>query len=391
MEATGSQIIYDTRTTCRACNDDHLKTIIYFGEMYLPRWVKERDDELPKAPLDLVQCGGCGLLQLRHTVDPDLLYREFWYRSGMNQSMRNALISVVETGMEFHHEGVWLDIGANDGYLLSQVPRTFNRIACEPAQNFKQELAANSEQVVSDYFSAEAIGTQCHVITSAAMFYDLDDPNRFIEDVEKLLAKGGVWINQLNDAPTMMQSNAFDSICHEHLCYYDVPTLSKMYRRNGLSIRKLIYNDVNGGSVRVVATRTPKSDVTGMKKVDNDEATGFATRVGQWKERMGNLIVSAKGPVWGYGASTKGGTILQYLGLNEHFVGIADKNPEKHGTMMAGCWIPVTDELALRRSGADMAIVLPWAFRDEFVRREESLRKSGTAMVFPLPNIEVVV
>lgn len=380
-----------TRETCRACHDTRLQPVLDLGTMYLPRWVKNKDENLPKAPLDLVQCGGCGLLQLRHTVEPDLLYREFWYRSAINASMRNALNEIVEDGLEFHREGHWLDIGANDGYLLSQVPRTFHRIACEPALNFKRELAENSEQVINDYFSAEAVGVQCQVITSAAMFYDLDDPNQFVSDIEKLLAKGGVWINQLNDAPTMMQANAFDAICHEHLCYYDIPTLSRLYKRHGLSIRKIVYNDVNGGSVRVFATRTPKSDPSGQPKVSHDQAEQFAKRVRMWKERMGNLLEASNGPVWGYGASTKGGTLLQYLNMNDKFVGIADRNPAKHGTMMAGCWIPVTDELALRKAGADLAVVLPWAFRDEFVKRESDLRASGTAMLFPLPNIEVVL
>lgn len=383
--------VYETRETCRACSSPILNPVLDLGEMYLPRWVRTRDERLPKAPLDLVQCAPCGLLQLRHTVDPDLLYREFWYRSGINESMKRALRDIVETGLELHSEGNWLDIGANDGYLLSEVPNAFHRIACEPALNFKDELTKIAEQVIPDYFSAESVGVQCHVITSAAMFYDLDDPNAFIEDIEKLLAKGGVWINQLNDAPTMIASNAFDSICHEHLCYYDVPTLSRMYRRHGLTIRKLIYNDVNGGSVRVVATRTPKSDPPGIAKVSHADALAFAARVHRWKQRMGNLIASAKGPVWGYGASTKGGTLLQYLDMNQHFVGIADRNPAKHGTMMPGCWIPVTDENALRHAQADMAVVLPWAFRDEFVKREADLRRDGTAMVFPLPNIEVVL
>ncbi len=390
-EATPKHSICSTRETCRACDDKRLAPILDLGEMYLPRWVKEKDETLPKAPLELVQCERCGLLQLKHTVEPDLLYREFWYRSGMNQTMRTAMLDIVESGLEFHKEGHWLDIGANDGYLLSQVPKTFQRIACEPALNFKQELAENSDQVINDYFSAEAVGTTCQVITSAAMFYDLDDPNAFIADIERLLARGGVWINQLNDAPTMMKANAFDGICHEHLCYYDIPTLSRMYRNHGLSIRKLVYNDVNGGSVRIMATRTPKSEVPGLQKVRPNDALEFAARVSAWKQRMGNLIASARGPVWGYGASTKGGTLLQYLDANEHFVGIADRNPLKHGTMMAGCWIPVTDELALRHAGADMAVVLPWAFRDEFVKREADLRRSGTAMVFPLPNIEVVL
>jgi NDP-4-keto-2,6-dideoxyhexose 3-C-methyltransferase len=327
----GTAVTHRSRTTCRACGEGPLTEILDLGMQYLPRWVKEIDYALPKAPLTLVHCDNCGLLQLRDTADPALLFTQFWYRSAMNKTMRDALYDIVVQVTEHVQEGTWLDIGANDGYLLSEVPLIqFKRIACEPALNFREELLRITPNVISDYFSAEALdGETCDVITSAAMFYDLDDPNAFIADIAKCLKPGGIWVNQLNDAPTMLKANAFDAICHEHLCYYDIPTLERMYARHGLGITRMSHNDVNGGSIRVTATKTNRKipALVGAESVSRMKADKFARRVSLWKNRMQEFLSTCRGPVWAYGASTKGGTLLQYLDMPQRIVAVADKNP----------------------------------------------------------------
>lgn len=366
---------------------------------YLPRWVRDRNEpNLHRAPLELVRCTGCGLLQLGSTVEPDLLYREFWYRSGINETMKRALYEVVEASIRawggLHPDkpgaGAWLDIGANDGYLLTRVPDGFEKTACEPALNFTAQLEELAQHTVADYFSAKSCPGPYDVITSAAMFYDLDDPNSFVADIASVLKDDGIWVNQLNDSPTMLKANAFDAICHEHLCYYDVPSLNQLYRRHGLTIKSITYNDVNGGSIRVIASKKGQSgaDVRGIPGVTAADAHEFARRIQRWKAWMLRLQFKS---LWGYGASTKGSTLLQFLGASASVItAIADRNPLKVGTMMAGTWIPVRDEVALRATRPEAVLVLPWAFRSEFLERETELRANGTAMVFPLPNIEIV-
>ena len=196
--------VFVERKTCRSCDSKTLVAVLDLGDQYLSNFVDRADSSLPRAPLELVRCADCGLLQLLHTADRDLMYRDYWYRSSVNQTMKDALADVVLAGMQFRREGYWLDIGANDGYLLSQVPSSFYRIACEPADNFHEELGHKFESVIPTYFSnAELDGRKCDVVTSAAMFYDLDDPNRFVDDIRKSLAPDGVWINQLSDSPTI--------------------------------------------------------------------------------------------------------------------------------------------------------------------------------------------
>lgn len=396
------QKVYTKRVSCRACGNIGLDSILNLGDQYLVNFVKEIDFNLPKAPLHLVRCQGCGLLQLEHTTNPDLLFKTFWYRTGINQTMRNAMEGLVGNGYQFHQEGVWLDIGANDGYLLSKVPEKFVKIACEPAKNLEHELKTIADVTISDYFSSRhealyddnGVG-RCNVVTSAAMFYDVDDPGAFIDDIVKVMAPNGVWINQLNDAPTMMRTNAFDAICHEHLCYYDLESLNNLYDKHGLNIVAVSYNDVNGGSMRVVAMK--KRDDWGKYPtfpkdvVSLEQARKFADRVRKWKMTMLAMLRSKNRCVWLYGASTKGAVLLQYLGVSEYFCGIADRNPAKVGLYMTGSWIKVYDENEMRDSHPDTIMVLPWAFRHEFIEREREILDDGAVMIFPLPNIETVL
>lgn len=394
--------IYVERKTCRACEEPMLAPVLSLGDQYLVNFVEEIDHSLPKAPLDLMRCESCGLLQLGATVDRNLLYREFWYRSSVNQTMRDALRDVIEAGLNYHDSGLWLDIGANDGYLLSQVPAGFRKVACEPALNFAADLEKVADVVISDFFTAqEPLYSKrtgyCDVITSVAMFYDLDRPDDFVADIAACLSPEGVWINQLNDSPTMLKRNAFDAVCHEHLCYYDLHSLKSLYSRHGLVIVSLSYNEVNGGSMRVVARKAHANanpvNLLNVPRVTAESAVAFGRRVGKWKERMTELLqgsLSLHGPLWLYGASTKGCALLQYLDSTESFSAIADRNPAKLGLRMTGTWLPILSEERMREDAPRYLMVLPWAFRSEFIERESALLDQGTTMVFPLPNIELV-
>jgi SAM-dependent methyltransferase len=395
-EGTTKTEIYTERKTCRSCQKPTLTSVLDLGNQYLPRFVEHRDENLPRAPLHLVRCAFCGLLQLQHTTNADLLYRKFWYRSGINESMREALRDVVRHACDYHRGGNWLDIGANDGYLLSCVPHEFGRVAVEPALDFKAELEEHAERVVMDYFSSDVFDQErFQVITSCAMFYDLDDPATFIRDIHKVLAPGGIWVNQLNDAPTMLKANAFDAICHEHLCYYDLHVLDRMYRENGMTIVSITHNDVNGGSVRVIAQRTQdgarRCDFTGIPRVTLEDADAFRHRILKWKHVFSELLKQIGPGVWCYGASTKGGTLLQYLDLHDQFFAVADRNPRKEGLHMAGSWLPITSESAFRAAYPRYAVVLPWAFKSEFDQRETAARAAGTTFIYPLPEISFVV
>ncbi len=381
------------RTTCRACGG-LLGEVLNLGVQYLVRFVSQKELELPQpaSPLELCLCNDCNLLQLRHTVQPNLLFSEFHYRSSINETMKTALNDVVQDGMRYAGMGAWLDIGANDGWLLKQVPKAFTKFAVEPALNFRDELEGIANVVISDYYGV--LPEKFDVITSIAMFYDVEDPDAFVRRISRNLKPNGVWINQLNDAPTMLKRNAFDAICHEHLCYYDVHTLDALYRRHGLRIVSVKSNDVNGGSIRVAAQK----DSSGMSlahipRTNSDDVSWFARRVHSWKSMAQHVVEMLSkdfGPLYGYGASTKGSVLLQYLQMNEHFAAIADRNQRKWGKKMPGVEIPIIGETEFRDAGPRSVMVLPWAFRSEFLERESHIRKEGTRFLFPLPTLDLV-
>ena len=391
--------VWTERTNCRVCSGE-LEVVLDLGEQYLPRWIPLADveglkDKLPKAPLRLSRCNVCGLLQLHEAIEPDLVYRKYWYRSGINDSMQTALLNLAREAQTWHKSGKWLDIGANDGTLLRFVPRQFERIACEPALDFSEELKGVADLVIPDYFDAKYGIEKCSVITSAAMFYDVDRPDDFVAAIAAALAPDGVWLNQLNDAPAMIRENAWDGICHEHNLYYDLPNLEALYKRHGLKILRVSHNDVNGGSMRVTAARKEHRcealhDADPRLTPTPQQVLRFSLRAVRWKQRMRDLVAALPLPVYGYGASTKGGTLLQYLDVPNLLDAVAERNPLKFGTTQAGVWSPIIPEAEMRGATPGTLFVLPWAFRQEFIDREEELRAAGTMMLFPLPHIELV-
>jgi hypothetical protein len=385
---------YKQITSCRGCDSPKLTRVLNLGNQYVVGFQKERNDLAPSAPLELVLCEGCGLLQLRHSVDPDLLWRgDYWYRSSVNQTMRDALCNLVNNGIKWQKKGLWVDIGANDGYLLSRVPETFRKVGIEPSKSLVPLLEEHADIVINDFFGPHDAIENANVITSSAMFYDVDDPHVFLKTITNGLAEDGVWINQLADARAMLKSNAFDAICHEHKCYYDLHSLTSLYAQHGLVLVEHSFNDVNGGSIRTVAKRREGAKAK-AEKLDREAIFEFADRAKRWKNLMQWMIEAlymAGRQIWGYGASTKGCALLQYLDRNQMIQAIADRNPIKDGLLMTGSWLKVTDELTMRAARPDVLLVLPWAFKAEMLEREKALRKSGTAMLMPLPNPEVIL
>jgi len=389
---------------CRLCGGSSLQNVISLGTICLPGCSREIDHLAPAAPLELTRCETCGLLQLRHRTSPYLLWKgQYGYRSGINQTMHDALQDVVRNALIYHRsDGAWLDIGANDGTLLEMVPPTFTRVACEPVPSFASDLNKIADMLVPDFFKAETALDAVkqpgyNVITSAAVFYDVDDPNRFVSDIAKCLTPTGVWINQLSDTARMLRDNAFDNICHEHACYYDLKMLRDLYISHGLYLLGYGFNDVNGGSIRTIATkmRSSNASLMGTRNIEPGLIEGFVTRVRRWRQLMREFIFDspslASGELWCYGASTKGQTLLGYLDANERFTAVADRNPAKHGMLMNGSWLRIESEDTMRKAKPTAVLVLPWAFKREFVEREEALRAAGTMMLMPLPSLEFVL
>lgn len=410
------------RTTCRVCQAP-LEPILSLGEQYVSNFVDPDEPDGLNAELELVLCHGCGLLQLRNTVPPEALYRNYWYRSGTNETMRNALAEIAtEVGYLAHLSAgdAVLDIGSNDGTLLAAYPTPgLHRIGFDPSRNLAEFSKKLADTVVVDFFSArtfddtpELAGRRPKAVTSIAMFYDLEDPNQFVADVKSVMHEDGVWIVQMSYLPLMLKQNAFDNICHEHLEYYSLHSFEALLARHDFEVVDMQLNDVNGGSFRVYirnrgASQETFGDATyrglAQERVEmfrrREEEMGlddlatyqeFAARVERVKGDVVGFIrqqVDAGKTVYVYGASTKGNTLLQYFGLDDTLIaGAAERNPGKWGKVTVGTRIPIVSEEDARAAKPDHFLVLPWHFMEEFEERERAYLASGGRFIVPLPH-----
>ena len=415
--------VVSTRETCRSCGGEDLISILSLGDQFVSDFVDE--DDLSggvRAPLELVLCSadsaGCGLLQLRHTVSADLLYRRYWYKSMVNDSMRRALADVcrsAERCVELSAGDLVLDIGCNDGTLLRSYDVPGLVLAgFDPAGNLMEEARVGTTKIVNDFFGYEAFhkafpDSKARVITSIAMFYDLEDPNAFVEDIVRSLAKDGVWIVQMSYLPSMLTANAFDNICHEHLEYYSLMAIQRLLEPHGLEIIDAELNDVNGGSIRLFTRhrgRGPDPE-GGARRVRDmleserdlglqgrDVYDRFAERVNAIKHSLVQFIEdeTASGKsVYVYGASTKGNTLLQYFGLDYSVLkAAAERNPDKWGKMTVGTMVPIISEDEARAEKPDYFLVLPWHFLAGFEEREREYLDGGGRFIVPLPEFRIV-
>jgi SAM-dependent methyltransferase len=395
-------------TKCRLCGSSDLLEVFSLGDQYINDFVtRDRVGEGLRAPLELIMCRDCSLLQLRHTAPQELLYaRHYWYRSGVTDTMRRALRDItrdVEQLVDLCPGDVVLDIGANDGTLLASysVPG-ITRVGCEPADNLVEELRGHADHVIHDFWNYETYAALAHthglpkakVVSAIGMFYDLDDPNQFIRDAQRALAPGGVFVAQLMCLTPMLEKNDLGNICHEHLEYYSLASLKYLFETNGLEMYKVEENDVNGGSYRIFARHLQNTGMTIDEPAEVGDVLAFADRVRENREACVNFITQevANGKtVYVYGASTKGNVILQYYGLDASIITAAsERSPEKWGKYTIGTWIPIVSEDEARKAKPDYFLVLPWAFFDEFYEREKEWRAQGGKFIVPLPEFRVV-
>lgn len=415
---------YVNAKKCRVCGQKGLTAAIRFAPQFLsPTFVKSnKGNKLAaiKVPLTVVVCdkkknpAACGLVQLKETTDHDLLYKDYFYRSSTNDTMKRDLKDVVTTVLakaKPKKGDVVVDIGSNDGTMISYFPKNLARIGVEPATNIDWKHLDPSITVVNDYFSKKALdmtlkGRTAKIITSCAMFYDLDDPNFFVADAAAVLAPDGVWCIQLSYALSMLENMNFYDICHEHLEYYSLATLDCLMGRHGLAIFDAETNPVNGGSVRVFIAHKARK----LKKSANlskllakerrakldDPATyvAFDKKIRSLAALVRGYLtteIKAKRSVIGLGASTKGNVLLQLFGITKKTLPyISEINKTKIGLRTLGTDIELISDEAANKLQPSVKLVLPWYFKDEIVKREKPYLAQGGALLFPMPYAHVV-
>lgn len=392
---------------CRLCDNSKLKKIYSFGNLFVSNFVnKTKIKSSIKAPLNFVHCKNCDLLQLEHSAPQELLYRGFyWYRSGVTSTMIKGLKDIYFAGKKIaklKKDDVVLDIGANDGTLLKFFKKDrIKTIGCEPAKNLTSELKRNCDIVMNDFWSIENLIKiqkkkklkKPKLITAIGMFYDLENPSKFISDVSKSLDDNGIFIAQLMCLKSMLKQNDLGNICHEHLEFYSYKSLIYLFENNGLQIIKVEENDINAGSYRIFCKKKISKSIKIKEKTSEKDVMKFIKRVNDSKKKCTNFInreVKKGKKVFVYGASTKGNTVLQYFNLNSKQIPFAaERSPQKWGKYTVGSGIKIISENDAREKNPDYFLVLPWAFMDEFIIREDKWLSNGGKFIVPFPKFKI--
>jgi NDP-4-keto-2,6-dideoxyhexose 3-C-methyltransferase len=397
---------------CRLCGSQPLTKFLSLGNQYISDFVTARGLH-PRAPLELVHCPDCGLVQLRHTFSRASLYAHYWYRSGISGTMRAALADVATKAYRAAKPtqgDMVIDVGCNDGTLLRSYNNSGLRlVGFEPASNLVPDASKGTHWIFNDFFNRDVFrkkfdSEKAKIITCVAMFYDLEKPNDFVNDISDCLDQDGVWIVQQNYLGTMLEKNGFDNIGHEHLEYYSLSTMEKLLSKHGLEIFDVETNDVNGGSFRTYAGHRGKFEVRESvnalrqreKRMQLNSSRvyhDFAARIGRIKSDLNKLVkeeVNMGKTVYVYGASNRGNTILQYCGLDHRLIKKAtDANPEKWGRKTVGTKIPIVSKEEARKDNPDYFLILPHHFLGEIRREEKNYLDRGGRFIVPLPSVRV--
>ncbi len=402
---------YSEQTVCRVCKCNKLEEVISLGNQSLSGvFLKKTNEKLTEGPLTLIKCKGnlgCNLVQLKHNFDHNEMYGEnYGYRSGLNSSMVAHLsqkVRYIEEFISLESGDLIIDIGSNDATTLRMYKNEkLNLFGIDPTGKKFSKFYNNNINLIPEYFSLKnynkVLGDKkSKVITSFSMFYDLDDPIQFVRDIKSVLADDGIWVTEQSYLPSMLKTNSFDTICHEHLEYYSIADIKYIVDQCELKIIDLSFNDVNGGSFSItISHKNSKfSEFTSLDSKILDEKSIsydlFVKNTFKLKEELLTLLKNLKSDnckVAGIGASTKGNVLLQFYEITADILEcIGEVNEDKFGRFTPGTKIPIIPENEVLESDFDYLLILPWHFRDFFLNNKKFKNKK---LIFPLPKVEII-
>lgn len=413
-------VIRKRRLSCRGCGAPLAHDIVHVGDQYPSAIFLSESSPLPDgldaSSLNVTRCTDerCGLVQLCYEYDLQYVLDHYPYESGSTATMKGILQDLLDDAQRvvpLGSDDVVLDIGGNDGTMLGLIQAPVrSRVNIDAAANVAQSVSASNYRHVHARFSAAVYRTlglpNPRLITSTAMFYHLNDPLAFCRDVRDIMSDDSVWVLQLTYLGTMLRDNILDNIVHEHVAYYSLASLEALLTRVGLHVAEARLVESYGGSLRVFvvkeATHFPKvcwrQDYPALQRFEAEQRINtfealyaFDKCVQLLRSSISAIvdhIVERQGPVWGFGASTKGNMILQFIGVKtDRMECILDNSAKKIGTRTTGSLIPIVDETTHLDHLPDYLFVLPYYYIKAFVPTIQK-RLPGTRHVHlfvPLP------
>jgi len=409
-----------TISSCRLCKSELLAPVFTLGDMaFSGIFPLSKSERVPSGELSIVICQECSLAQLDRDFPAEEMYGDnYGYMSSLNGSMVRHLGQIVaslEEIADLKEGDLVLDIGSNDGTMLSLYSRRgITRVGMDPTIAKYKELYPVDVIKIPEFFSAESFSRSCpdsraKLVTTVAMLYDLPDPAGFAEEIRQILLDDGFWHIEVSYGPWMLESGAFDAVCHEHVEYYSLRSLKKILDDAEMKIVAISFNDTNGGSISITSTPIENSKidevVEEILEITDRESKSRCNEAFGWrlfdklaKSRISDLekfLISVKEDgkrVAGLGASTKGNVLLQ--ALNSEALSaidvIGEVNSFKFGKVTPGTNIPIVPEVEVLESLPDYVLVLPWHFKDSFDFRLRDFVSGGGKLVYPLPELVIV-
>ncbi len=399
---------------CRNCKSHDLKKIFSLGNQSFTGKFIKNSENVKKAFINLAICKKCKLVQLKNKYNLKYMYGpDYGYRTGINKTMTNHVRNVVKylsKISKLKKNDHVLDIASNDGTLLNFYEKKIITFGIDPILNKYKKHYKQINFYSNNFFSKKVALSKTKkkfkIITALSVFYDLTDPNKFLRDVHDLLQDDGIFFLEFADLASLIEFNMFDTICHEHAEYYSTQVLINMFEKNSLKLIDINQTNINGRSKQYLLTKSNSKIKVNNKKIkkfidhekklklgDYSTYKNFFKKINVLKMKLNIFIdkqIKLNKIIHGYGASTKGNTLLQFYKINHKKIKyIADRNPDKFGLKTPGTNIEIISEKTSRSCNPDYYLVLPWHFKDEILKRENKIRKKGTKFIFPLPSIKI--
>ena len=402
---------------CRNCEKNKFLKLSNIGYQPISSIFLKNKKKIKNYSLDLFKCKICDLVQLSRIANlKDMYGPEYGYKTSVSKLMINHLkekfIRLKKLNILKKNSNI-LDIGSNDSTFLNFFVNTSNNLnlyGIDPSASAFIENYNKKIKIIIDFFNQKTVKQyfrnnktiKFSLITSFAMFYDVEDPNTFCKDISNILEKNGLWILEFSYFPLLLKNLTYDQICHEHVIYYTLNTFNKIIKKNNLKIIDFSTNEINGGSIEVICVKKNSKHKTKNKKINEilkkeklitqRDYDRFNLRVETSKKNLLLFLKNQKkSDVIGYGASTKGNVILNYCGVtNKNISYICDANPSKIGKFTPGSHINIISKERMRKINPKYLLVLIWSFRTEVIKQEKEFIKKGGKLVFPLPIFHIV-